>query len=240
MAIAWVPGVFGSFVKGNLKKDQCKEKVLNHSKGGLLFFSTFFLFSGCAHAGGDAFDIATVMQPHLSKVIPFRAADETEGALSAEETVSMLAHHAPRGMDVGLLPEPEQAVSTSALSPVDRGVPTASMSPDPQDERTLQSKRAQRDIGRLEILFQVLNLADAAATISCVERRICDEKNPLYGSARPSWARVAGIKAGTGALHYMIYRVLAKGDTRLAKIFELTTVTIQGAAVLWNLTVTLK
>ncbi|NKJ00377.1 hypothetical protein [Novosphingobium sp. SG707] len=240
MTLAREPSEFGSFATVEFKKNRSVKRILIQIKGVVVFFSAFFSFSGCAHAEGDAFDIATVVPPHLSKVISFRATDEAEGALSAEETVSMLAHHAPRKMEVGALPEREQAASTAAFSSVDPAVPTASTSPDPLDERAQQLRRAQRDIGRLEIMFQVLNLADAAATISCVERRICDEKNPLYGGARPSWARVAGIKAGTGALHYMIYRVLAKGDTRLAKIFELTTVTIQGAAVLWNLTVTLK
>jgi hypothetical protein len=85
-----------------------------------------------------------------------------------------------------------------------------------------------------EIAFQALNLADAAQTISCLDRNVCHEGNPLFGS-NPSTAKVLGIKAGFGVLHYAVARLLNDRNPRAARIFQIATIAIQGGVVAANL-----
>ena len=85
-----------------------------------------------------------------------------------------------------------------------------------------------------EIAFQALNLADAAQTISCVNRSVCREANPIFG-ANPSAGKVIGIKAGFGAVHYVLARFLNDRNPRAAKIFQIATIAIQGGVVAANL-----
>jgi len=154
--------------------------------------------------------------------------------LNAEATVAMLARHAaeehekamPSGSEAGPQNPPPEAAPAAGATGADVGSP--------------RYRNEQRQLARMELMFQLLNAADVATTVSCVERRTCIENNPLYGGPRPNWTRVAGIKAGVGVIHYLVYRTLAKSEPRLAKIFELTTITVQGAAVLWNMTIALK
>lgn len=123
----------------------------------------------------------------------------------------------------------------STEAKVEGGVPPVS-----DNQGDVDFRRQRRTLGRMELVFQLLNLGDAITTISCVERKTCKESNPLYGGGRPSWARIAGTKAGVGLVHYLVYRTLAKMEPRLAKIFEFTTISVQGAAVIWNMTIVLK
>lgn len=200
----------------------------------------FFSISDLAHAKFINLGIDTPIQRHLWTANAFSTSAKIEEPLSVEETVNMLARRTTHDAELAHSLDQRSEASAILASPVATSAPTPTVTSGPQDEHPRQLGHAKRDIARLEIVFQLLNLADAASTISCVERRICDEKNPLYGSSKPEWERVAAIKLGTGLIHYVVYRTLAKEDTRLAKIFELTTITIQGAAVVWNLTVTLK
>jgi hypothetical protein len=85
-----------------------------------------------------------------------------------------------------------------------------------------------------EIAFQALNLLDAAQTVSCLNRNVCREGNPLFGS-NPSTGKVMGIKAGFGVLHYVVARFIHDRDPGAAKIFQIATIAIQGGVVAANL-----
>ena len=85
-----------------------------------------------------------------------------------------------------------------------------------------------------EIAFQALNLLDAVQTISCLDRHVCREGNPLFGS-HPSPGRVVGMKVGFGVLHFVAARLLNDRNPRMARIFQIATIGIQGGVVAANL-----
>lgn len=216
--------ILGAFAIGLLSSGAAQAHELDLLRGG----------SGAVVEAGEAFDLASV--DHSRLVVGFRGAGvQPAQSDSAAGLVAKLAD----GTDASpplpqSAPSPTQQESGKVQGP---GLPVAEQG---TDERGADYLRTQRLLARMELVYQVLNVADAATTISCVERGTCREQNPLYGGPRPSWARVAGIKAGVGLLHYMVYRSLVKAEPRVAKIFEFSTIVIQGAAVLWNMTIVLK
>lgn len=85
-----------------------------------------------------------------------------------------------------------------------------------------------------EIAYQVLNAVDAAETIDCLHRDVCHEANPLLGR-NPSPAKLIAVKAGTGAVHYVVARFLRDRDPEAATLFQFLTIAIQGGVVAANL-----
>jgi hypothetical protein len=85
-----------------------------------------------------------------------------------------------------------------------------------------------------EIAFQVLNMADAATTIDCLNRDVCHETNPILGR-RPTTGGILAFKAAEGALHYFIARELNKRDPKAARIFQTVSIVFQGGVVASNL-----
>jgi len=85
-----------------------------------------------------------------------------------------------------------------------------------------------------ELVFQALNMVDAAQTCSFISRGTAIELNPILGS-NPSCEEVVGFKIAAGALHYLVAKILNHHDEKAAKIFQITTIGIQGAAVTWNI-----
>ena len=85
-----------------------------------------------------------------------------------------------------------------------------------------------------EIAYQVLNAADAATTIDCLNRNVCVEANPLYGRD-PSAGKIIGVKVINGVLHYVIAKFLHDRNPHGAKVFQIVTIVIQGGVVAANL-----
>jgi hypothetical protein len=85
-----------------------------------------------------------------------------------------------------------------------------------------------------EIVFQALNVVDAIQTCSFLSRGTARELNPILGS-NPSCEKVVGFKIAVGALHYLAAKALNRHDEKTAKIFQITTIGVQGAAVTWNM-----
>jgi len=85
-----------------------------------------------------------------------------------------------------------------------------------------------------EIIFQSLNAVDAIQTCSFLARGTARELNPILGS-NPSCEKVIGFKIAAGALHYLVSKTLRHHDEKAAKIFQITTIGIQGAVVTWNM-----
>lgn len=81
-----------------------------------------------------------------------------------------------------------------------------------------------------EIAFQALNAVDAIQTCSFLARGTAQELNPILGS-NPSCKKVVGFKIAAGVLHYVVARSF---DEETAKIFQITTIVIQGGVVTWN------
>jgi hypothetical protein len=88
-------------------------------------------------------------------------------------------------------------------------------------------------IRHLEIAFQALNAADFAVTAHCLRRDICHELNPLLGR-HPSTGKLLAVKIGTGAVHYLVARRLARTDPGAARVFEIVSIVVQGGVVAAN------
>ncbi len=84
-----------------------------------------------------------------------------------------------------------------------------------------------------EIAFQALNAADVATTCIVLGKG-GRELNPVFGHD-PSCAKIAGIKAGMGIVHYLVAKHLQDRDPKAAKLFQIISITLQGGAVGWNL-----
>ena len=110
--------------------------------------------------------------------------------------------------------------------------------PDPRfsDKATYRLKRpiAWRDVKKLEAAFQVLNIVDTLQTISCLQRRVCHEANPILGK-RPGTMKLIGYKLASGALHVGITDLLMKHDQAMVKPWLYATVVVQGGVVGFNM-----
>lgn len=110
--------------------------------------------------------------------------------------------------------------------------------PDPRfsDKATYRLKRPieWRDVRKLEAAFQVLNIVDTLQTISCLQRRVCHEANPILGK-RPGTMKLIGYKLASGALHVGITDLLIKHDQAMVKPWLYATVVVQGGVVGFNM-----
>ena len=97
-------------------------------------------------------------------------------------------------------------------------------------EQALQRRRT----ARREIAYQVLNAVDAVQTISCLERGVCHEMNPLLGRS-PSPGKVLAFKAASGGVHYLVTRLLEAEAPGAVNGWQITTIAIQGGVVAWNM-----
>ena len=92
----------------------------------------------------------------------------------------------------------------------------------------------RRRIARREVVYQVLNVVDAVQTISCLDRGVCHELNPLLGRD-PSAGKVIAFKAASGGVHYLVTRLFESYAPEAVAPWQITTIGIQGGAVAWNM-----
>lgn len=92
------------------------------------------------------------------------------------------------------------------------------------------------DVMKWEAAFQVLNAVDAATTIACMHQKDCEEANPLVGK-HPSTAKIIGIKAAVGLIHFYAVNEISKRDTKTALRIAQVSVFAQGTVVGLNLRV---
>lgn len=86
---------------------------------------------------------------------------------------------------------------------------------------------------RWELTFLALAAIDTAQTISCLNRDICEEANPIFGKA-PKAGTLLAAKAGVGLLHVAAFRMLLKRDPKYAlRIAQISAIT-QGGVVALN------
>lgn len=81
--------------------------------------------------------------------------------------------------------------------------------------------------------------ADFLSTEICLRRGTCREAGPLFGS-NPTTARLAGIKAATAGLNYLLITKIAETDPKAARIAGMISVGVFGGAALLNLRFALK
>ncbi|MBX7540863.1 hypothetical protein [Qipengyuania sphaerica] len=98
----------------------------------------------------------------------------------------------------------------------------------------LEQALVRRRTARREVVYQVLNVVDAVQTISCLDRGVCHELNPLLGRD-PSTQRVIGFKLASGGVHYLVTSLFEEIAPEAVGPWQLTTIGIQGGAVAWNM-----
>jgi hypothetical protein len=92
----------------------------------------------------------------------------------------------------------------------------------------------QADAKKWEIAFQAENLADAVVTSTCLHSGQCAEGNPLIGR-HPSDAKLFGIKAAVGLVHFIAWKRLLAQDAKSAMRFSQISLVGQGTIVALNL-----
>lgn len=104
-------------------------------------------------------------------------------------------------------------------------------------EQVAASWKAWRDTRskamKWEMAFLALSAVDAAQTISCVNRDVCEEINPLYGKS-PSTGRVLLLKGGLGVAHFLLFQELNRRNPKTALRAAQFSAAVQGAVVLLN------
>ena len=157
------------------------------------------------------------------------------------QAASMPALGIPRAQDAAQTNAASDLGDAHPSAPLGKGgVPKAALLPpaglDAFDDRGFSAyvNARRKDATRMEITFQVLNVLDAAQTVSCLSRQTCAEGNPLYGSHPPA-GQVIGIKAGMGVLHWLVFKTLIDRDSNAARWFGRLTVAVQGGVVASNL-----
>lgn len=84
-----------------------------------------------------------------------------------------------------------------------------------------------------ELGYLALSAIDAAQTISCLERGICREGNPLFG-AHPKASKLILAKLGLGAVHFGAFTLINQRNPKAALRVAQISAGVQGGVVLLN------
>jgi len=106
--------------------------------------------------------------------------------------------------------------------------------PGPDHAYWVQRAHIEDRAVKWEIAYQALNLIDAAETLDCLHRHVCQEANPLFGK-HPSTGRLIGTKVALGLVQYFVWkRTFDRVPSRALKIAQISAV-VQGGVVAANL-----
>jgi hypothetical protein len=86
---------------------------------------------------------------------------------------------------------------------------------------------------RWEIGYLALSAIDAGETISCLNRGICEEGNPIFGK-HPSAKKLIAAKVGLGAAHFFAFTRLNERNPRAALRLAQVSTAVQGGVVMLN------
>jgi len=84
-----------------------------------------------------------------------------------------------------------------------------------------------------ETTYLALSAIDAAQTIRCLKRSLCEEANPIFGK-HPHAGTLIASKLGGGLLHYVLINELNKRDPRMALRTAQISAGLQGGVVAMN------
>jgi hypothetical protein len=98
------------------------------------------------------------------------------------------------------------------------------------------STRQNEAIEQRRVVFHVLNAADLATTIYCLEvADDCREANPIYGQRTEL---VVLGKVGSALIYEAVLTHLRKsGDLEAVRIFQWSNIVLMGGVVTWNVSV---
>lgn len=100
-----------------------------------------------------------------------------------------------------------------------------------QTARSYDATKSAAD--KWEAGFLALSAIDAAETISCLDRNVCNESNPIWGK-HPSTGKIILTKLGLGAVHFVTFKLIERKDPRTALRAAQISAIVQGGVVLLN------
>lgn len=84
-----------------------------------------------------------------------------------------------------------------------------------------------------EIGYLALSAIDAAQTIHCLNRGVCEEANPIFGK-NPKTSTLIAAKVGGSLLHFTAFSILNKRHPKTALRMAQISAGLQGGVVLLN------
>jgi hypothetical protein len=90
-----------------------------------------------------------------------------------------------------------------------------------------------------ELSYLALNAIDAAQTIDCLDRDICEEGNPFFGKHPSAKTLILG-KVGFGLLHFVAFSHMKDRNPKAALRFAQVSCVVQGSVVLLNARIMFK
>ena len=90
-----------------------------------------------------------------------------------------------------------------------------------------------------EASFLALSAIDAAQTIDCLNRDLCEEGNPIF-SKHPSTAKLIAGKLLLGGAQFALFKHALDRNPKTALRLAQMGVVVQGGVVLWNARITFK
>jgi hypothetical protein len=90
-----------------------------------------------------------------------------------------------------------------------------------------------------EAAYLTLSAIDTAQTVSCLNRGLCDEANPLFGK-HPTTFKLIAAKVAMGAVHFAVFRYINGHNPKAALRMAQISAGLQGGVVLLNARFTFK
>lgn len=135
-------------------------------------------------------------------------------------------------------PTPAFAQSTYRIEKTNASaaVPARTPAVAPSAYRIEQTKAAAL---KWELSYLALSAIDAAQTIHCLKRDICEEANPIFGKD-PSAQKLILAKVGLGLAHFAVFSHLNDRNPKAALRLAQVSCAVQGGVVLVNMRLTFK
>lgn len=127
-------------------------------------------------------------------------------------------------------PEPVRQEAVATATPETGGM---------EGEARTLDRLTRKNATRWEVAYQLASIADAATTLDCLRRKLCNEGNPLFGR-NPSTAKLLGIKAATGLAHWLVFARIRARDPQAAQRFATVSFIVQAGIVGANLRFTFR
>ena len=86
---------------------------------------------------------------------------------------------------------------------------------------------------RWEAGFLVLGVIDTLQTARCLDRGVCEEANPIWGS-EPSTKKLIAARVGLSLAHFAMFKYLNNNNPKAALRFAQVGCVLQGSAVALN------
>lgn len=122
----------------------------------------------------------------------------------------------------------QEFVAGAAAAALSIGVPAPARAQSAWGKEATQSAAL-----KWELSYLALSAIDTAQTISCLDKGICSEANPLFGK-HPSTGKLIAAKVALSAVHFAIFNHVNGHNPKGALRFAQISAGVQGSVVLLN------